>query len=58
VWFLFCQIGFVEDMGTEILISVSFESSDSYFFVVGTVEIVYNEHQDQAEFARYNRLSL
>jgi len=24
----------------------------------GTVEIVYNEHQDQAEFARYNRFSL
>jgi len=23
-----------------------------------TVEIVYNEHQDQAEFARYNRFSL
>jgi len=23
-----------------------------------TVEIVYNEHEDQAEFARYNRFSL
>jgi len=23
-----------------------------------TVEIVYNEHQEQAEFARYNRFSL
>jgi len=23
-----------------------------------TVEIVYNEHQDQAEFTRYNRFSL
>jgi len=23
-----------------------------------TVEIVYNEHQDQTEFARYNRFSL
>jgi len=23
-----------------------------------TIEIVYNEHQDQAEFARYNRFSL
>ena len=23
-----------------------------------TVEIVYNEHQDQADFARYNRFSL
>jgi len=25
---------------------------------VSTVEIVYNEHEDQAEFARYNRFSL
>ena len=23
-----------------------------------TVEIVYNEHEDQADFARYNRFSL
>ena len=25
---------------------------------MSTVEIAYNEHQDQAEFARYNRFSL
>ena len=35
--------------------------SASYYldvFGVHTVEFVYNEHQDQAEFARYNRFSL
>jgi len=28
------------------------------FMNESTVEIVYNEHEDQAEFARYNRFSL
>jgi len=27
-------------------------------FIKNTVEIVYNEHQDQADFARYNRFLL
>jgi len=35
------------------VILVIFNSSHLY-----TVEIVYNEHQDQAQFARYNRFSL
>jgi len=29
-----------------------------YSFHKSTEEIVYNEHQDQAEFARFNRFSL
>ena len=30
----------------------------TFYVFKGTVEIVYNEHKDQAECARYNRFSL
>jgi len=31
---------------------------NSLLLISITVEIVYNEHEDQADFARYNRFSL